>query len=703
MVLRLYICSLLLLLLPLTAGGSIISKFQGSIDVSSVNTNITTPRFSTQTGDRISDSVYTIKSLDQVYSLYWQKKFSDYMSTRAFFLYNRLGVDANNNNTWRRDIQPGGELLLNHPKFSFSAIGRRRISENNYALQDVTRDNISASLKSIRTVRYPFVQLRYEYDHNFTPDDLTQRDNSQNRISLTSNYDYKTHEFLYSFNYSHNKIRSGILTSNEYSHIFQWRQHYYSSNRRFRLQSGYLLNYSSVSEKRNDTASSLQLIPYNELLYAADISPELGSLEPLAALGDGDVSTPTDPVIDIGGASLHRNIGVDIGIGQEISGFYIYTNRSSGNDVLWQVYLSDNNLNWQPSNSQVISSYDFLLGRYEIRFQTVAARYIKVVNISVNPSDSVYVTEVQPVITYNDSREYSRSRSQHIVDVSTSFRHTDALESRSEINIILEPSTNNRKQKTQFNFSYQGKYDQSEKVMHVAGVQYGSQKTGFENLNLDNLNINYNLYYQMLELLEFSFVLQNLRSYIGGTLTNETNSVYSRVDGSLLPTLHFSGELSFSRNNQLSASSVYHIYTARTGVNGNLTRRIDFLLSMMIQHSVKIDFDETIDRQQLTSNLNYRMTRNMFFRSNLSVVHDNNTYVRHDYTLSWNLSSRMSASALVGFTSWGDERNTTRLGLNGNLTIKNRGKLYVTYTANDLYDIGGNRINSFQIGYKTGF
>ena len=114
---------------------------------------------------------------------------------------------------------------------------------------------------------------------------------------------------------------------------------------------------------------------------------------------DGDTDSPTDPIIDIGGALTGRKIGADLGFERPVSALYIYTDRSAGDGPVWQIYASNDNLDWRLVSASPGSTFNPALNRYELLFDSVETRYIKAVKGGVGDIDPVHVTEIEALET----------------------------------------------------------------------------------------------------------------------------------------------------------------------------------------------------------------------------------------------------------------------------------------------------------------
>jgi hypothetical protein len=138
-------------------------------------------------------------------------------------------------------------------------------------------------------------------------------------------------------------------------------------------------------------------IPAVAGLFAVDLTPGIGELDPAPGLVDGERDEPTVPPIDIGGASTFRNVGLDLALSQPATRLEIFVDRLSEPGLAWDVYQSPDNLTWERVGG-VTATFDPTLLFYSLEFPETTARYFKAVNRSVNTQPIVLVTEVRALV-----------------------------------------------------------------------------------------------------------------------------------------------------------------------------------------------------------------------------------------------------------------------------------------------------------------
>ena len=141
-------------------------------------------------------------------------------------------------------------------------------------------------------------------------------------------------------------------------------------------------------------------------LFAIDTTPLIDPLPPEPGLVDGDTASPT--AVNIGGTAAgggtDRNIGLDFDQDAPIDGIQVWVDGTlppiSVSRFSWALYTSGDNLNWTLVDPFVPFTFDDVFNRFELRFNQVAARFVKVVDTNHDPGlGSVFVTEMTAVTT----------------------------------------------------------------------------------------------------------------------------------------------------------------------------------------------------------------------------------------------------------------------------------------------------------------
>lgn len=175
---------------------------------------------------------------------------------------------------------------------------------------------------------------------------------------------------------------------------------------------------SSWGREMNLSSSSRPFLPTISLFVAQGLSalntiPTLGTLDGNPSLTDGDLFSPAGPDLK----TLDNNLGVDLGREQDVERLFIYTLQDFSDlprqpRVIWEIYRSDDGIQWARLPSRPFSTFNLSARRYELSFPAIRARYIKVVNrTSADFPGEVGVTEVEAVSLIPGGKETNQGQS----------------------------------------------------------------------------------------------------------------------------------------------------------------------------------------------------------------------------------------------------------------------------------------------------
>lgn len=312
-------------------------------------------------------------------------QFQDFSTTFA------EGVDST-----RRIRRPILELLYSREQLSGRIAIFDQLIENSPQQEDLERRSLAASV-GWRPTRGPGFSLRYLEERNVADVSVFGRDVDSQLFDLIALYNRKNWGASYSFQQRVVDNRSNQLRTDQDRHEIR------GDGSRFfwdgRLSLGFSGSFSRLNRTSqvSEQTELAEPVPAVEGLAAVDTSPEIGELDPNPTLNDGNIATPASPPIDIGGANTFRNIGLDLGITRPISRLEIAVDVVSGPQLSWRVYQSRDNLVWEEV-SGVTAFFDDALLRYSLRFPETEDRFFKAVNVSVNPTPVVLVTEVRALL-----------------------------------------------------------------------------------------------------------------------------------------------------------------------------------------------------------------------------------------------------------------------------------------------------------------
>jgi hypothetical protein len=643
------------------------------------------------------------ETLRQEYTASWYRNLTSTVIVRGAFRYYDFDLSQDrSSNVWQKEYQPSGELVLNHNDFVFNSGARRRVATSTNISTNQTSDNLTFSLKS-KSLRFPLVTLRYDWDHIFTTD-VDSRDTRDRRFQAGADYTAGNHNLSYNYTrrFNENIISDRATTQN--LHLFRWTQmSRLLADRRLQLGSSYTFSWRSDTDETPVTGQALQYIGGATALYSLDQNPDYDALDTVVTLMDGNTVNPTLPNINIGGATGNQNIGVDFGFDRSVSAMYLYTDRASGQQLQWQVYVSDDNLTWQLYSGAPTVAFNIGLNRYEIGFATVVTRYVKVVNSGFNDIATVYVTEIQALAETDSTAKSTQRATTHLADVNASYKFSEAVKSYADISYQREPSPILGGHRDDLFYALATRYRQSPILSHNFKWQQGFQFLGSGLDDLTNRTASYTLLYTPLQTLDFSLSAYNRNGYIGGVRSTENTSVLVQTHGSPVPRLNMSTEVSFSRIEQSLISATTDTWASRVSMDGRVFRYLDATASYAYQTSYARQSENRRTRHRFGAGLNYRLSQTIFIRGNLDLIGEEVTYISHDYLMSWNMTPRLTTGLTARLTDDGNGQRTTRYSSHLNYQVSSRSSIYFSFTQNDFTQAGGTETTSLQAGFRTGF
>ncbi|PKK85084.1 MAG: hypothetical protein CVT49_00655 [candidate division Zixibacteria bacterium HGW-Zixibacteria-1] len=656
------------------------------------------------TGVSSESEAQTTKSLNQEYSINWTKYFTPYILTRASLRYHNLGIDQSQSaNVWRYDYQPAGELVWKHPYFTLGGIIRRQETTSSNETTNLIR-NSSGLTFTTNSVKYPMLEVRYDWNHTYNDKNRIERDTRERRLQTGLNYNFKRQSFYYNLVRRDNANAGSNLDITETQHLFRWNQSSYWLDNRLRFSSGYDFNYRSQKTENLGGDKLLESLPFSRALYGIDPTPDLSELDSVSTLADGNITDPAQPTIAIGEGLLDRNMGFDFAIEREVSAIYIYTDRPSGAQLSWRIYVSDDNLIWNPVTSAVFAEFNTSFNRYEIFFPPQTTRYIKAVNSGLNDVISVYVTEIQPLIEKQNVVKDSKSSSSHLVDLAANYAFSRIFETSADLTLRREPGGGFGNSRDEIFYSLTGRHRPSSAISQLVRYQSGYENLTDGGTRNDSRSLSYSLLMSPLPTLSFSFAALTRTDYIDKIKTRETNNLFFQTSGNLLAGLDLSLEAGYNRNNQFDSRTAYDSWTYRLSADAKVHRTLDAIFNVLYQSTNSLSDETTRIRRQYSADLNYRLTRTILMRGSLTYDDEENLdYFYQEYNLSWNLTPRITIGALATLNDGDSGVRSERANMRINYKISNGSLLFFSYTRNEFALADRTRTTSLQIGLKSGF
>ncbi len=644
-------------------------------------------------------------TLRQEYTANWSRSLTPYVTVRSSVRYYRFARDQDQAlSTWRQEFQPTAELVWKHPYFLFSSSAQRRRSEASVSRNDRTTDNLLFAF-STGGVRYPYLSLHYDWQHIFDTDAIHDRDTRDRR--LQANVDYSRPNETIAYSLAHRFTENVItgLQSTETSHFVRLgaiRSAF--SDRRLRLSGNYTYSRSARTDESLSSDTILEIIPVAAGLFAEDASPEFGTLDEVLGLTDGNTGGRTQPGIDIGGGLVDRNLGADLGFTRFVSALYMYTEEASGTQPGWSVYASDDNLAWQLWTGNPGAQFNAGLNRYEITFDAIETRYVKVVNRGVNEVAEAYVTELQALHELRMTEDETLVQNAHLADFKASYHASPRLSGTLSLSYQHQPAQRTVGSRNNFDYVLGARYRQTEMISHHMRWEQAFQRFGVGTEDLRQNSAVYTLLLEPLQPLNATLSLDSRHGFEDGVKTQETNSALAQVGGAPIRGLNVSLDASRSRRHQYDRDTRHDARTFGASVDASVSRALDAILSYSYQLTRSRPERVSRTRNRYGMGFSYRLTRNIFARGTINIVDDVKDNMSQNYLLSWNMLPKLKLSARAILQESGDYGHQSKsYGVNATYDTSARSSLYLRYHVNDLSEIGGTRTASFQQGFRTAF
>lgn len=333
-------------------------------------------------------------SLNQRYLVTLLQPVTPWFSFQIAYRYERrdatptFGLD-----TQRTLSEPYLELSYRRQTFDVRLSYRDRTTRGTSERDNLDADSFTADL-TWRPRRGPIFTLRFRDDKNVADVVTFGRDVQTRSLDANVLYAGRNWDARYGFGRLEveNRLSRVELTQNQHEVRGSFQDRFLENRLAFSVD-GYL-NFVEQEQRAPSGQTFTQPIPPSAGLQTIDTTPEIGPLENSPDLIDGDTETPTVPRIEIGSANIFRNIGVSVGIIRLVSQLEITVNALSDPLLVWEVWQSNDNFNWEPVPGAV-SVWDETFLRYEIRFPPTANQFFKAVNVSTNSQPEVAVTEIR--------------------------------------------------------------------------------------------------------------------------------------------------------------------------------------------------------------------------------------------------------------------------------------------------------------------
>ena len=643
------------------------------------------------------------ETLRQQYNARWSRQLLPYVTLSSSFRYFRFELaDEEIASIWQKEMMPRAELAWRHPQFHFNAGVSRRDSWF-LSGQGVLRSEALNFALRTRDSRYPILSLFYDWQHSVESGQGILRNTKDKRLRGEFNYSRGGGSIGYSLTRRLSENLLPGLESEQLDHQLRWSSAQQGLvGGRVQLSTQYSFNRSTREDRVKGAEGIFEKLTITVPLYSEDHAPEFGTLEESPGLSDGDKSSPIDPPIDIGGSGQYRNLGADLGFERPISAVFVYTDRSSGSGVSWDVYASNDNLDWERRTSSAVSTFNVVLNRYEIEFDSFDARYVKVVNIGLNEVAEVLITEIeiyQSVLT----EDRSVMRDSQLGQVRLGIRMSDRMSAAIDMSFQYEPATGLVESRMNSGYKLTSRFEQVEWLSHHFRWEQALQDFDkSEGDILDNV-ASYSMLIDPVETLGASFTFIQRQSWFHRDLDQEISSASLDFHGEPGWGLDFSMNLLRNQTVQYRDKREFKTWSYRTSMGGALTSNLDFRFSYSIRDTRSVSGDLSSQRQLWGIEYNYRMTRTLQTSGRFNVVTDVEDFRNQGYNLTWRPLPPLSLSGMLDLTDGGGGLDTRRYSLGVNYDMNRRSAFYLSLAVTDLSNAGGSRTTSFQQGFRTRF
>jgi len=680
---------LVCLLAATGASGAIWDPFGGYVDVAAVQSEV-------NGRDR--------ESLRQDYNVFFDQRLLPYLDLRMAYRYYHFDQELElAMGSYRKEVQPSGELRWNHPLFLAStSLFHREVEIPGDA--PILTNSMLAVFKT-KNQRYPLLELRYDNQHTYEEHQAPDEDIRNRRIQARADYDRPQYQTSYTFSVTESENIITDLKSDSWRHLFRWSgMTRLDEEERTRLSGSY--NFSHTTQNNEVLAvggTVLRPLPIRQGLYALDDAPDFGALVPRDGLADGNTDAPVVPEIDMGGAGNGHNLGADLGSERLVGALHVYTDRPSGDAVIWSVWGSEDNQSWDLVATAPPQGFNTALNRYEMRLPVAASyRYVKAVNVGLNDIAQVLVTELIVLELVSETSENGLQFVSHQLDSRLGHQFNERWQGAADMSLQIDENPGRGGDRSRGSLGARISFEPDQKWVHTGRWEMSSQWNEEADDVAENV-LGYSLFYDPLETLRSSFSLTDRLTWLAGARSR--HRLGSAVEGNadLLRGLLATLGLSASRSEDFAGDRKYTTWSARARIQAALTDDLDLVLDGSYLESLETIEDELRKRRDAGIGLDWRVTRDLYVRVSLrqtSEVSDRGTI---DALLSWAVLPSLRLSVQHYELTDDDLTTTLRRSANLDWELGARTNIYLRVAEVDLSGGGGDRTTSFQQGFRMGF
>lgn len=644
-------------------------------------------------------------TFQQRYNVNVSRSLTDALSTRLSYRYFKFDIDAAEQlGVFREETQPSAEVAWRHEFWRATATGQRRRVKTGASSGDLVTESFLADWKTTST-NWPIFGLRYDWTQIRDEGGLGTRSSRNARLVGTVDVKRDSEEFDYTIarQSSTNLIRD--LDQREWSNQFRYLgSHRLDTANRWRLDTQYLFTRNDRVVEVPEGSTFLEEVSVSRGLFAIDPGPELGELQSVSGLVDGNTGAVTLPLIEIGSGSVDRNIGVDLGLVRgAIAGVFVYVDRLSSGTVTWEVYSSEDGLNWTLATSSPFRRFDPAFLRYELEFAPIQGRYVKVVNGGLNETAGVLVTELEIFESNERVGEVETHATTHFADAALRWRASDDVLMNLTTSARLEPQQGSVGDRTSYDYSLRGSWDQTESVQWNGRWEQAWQRFGGTRPALRDDLLSATLIYDPLPTLGTSSSASVRRSAEGGETLRTIYGLFATADARPISALDVVVDGLVSHLDDPAADRTSDIWSVRTGLDAAVTRSLNVIGSWSHQETRVMPVNELVIRRFWTLDVDLQLTERLFARAGMTWVVDRRFSRRQSYLLNWRMGARLVLSGQLIYDDGTGGFQTDRVSFSATLDVNSRTSAYVRFAEIEQGPDGDDRTMSWQQGLRMIF
>jgi hypothetical protein len=322
-----------------------------------------------------------------------------------------LKTDGTDTRTTVMKFRPYIDLTLETPLYT-AGIGYIRRQERTEVSHSPSVTLVNDEYNAIlgwRPEGLPHIEMRYRRTNSYD-EDKDLRDTKEDYINLISRYVYKGLQVDYNGTYIHTMDDLNNLDVKQQLH--NGRVSYSDSffDSRVLLNTTYDVFYNQVKTVSEGTGFvTTQVFPFAGLSRVDNTLPPLPlALDPNPALVDGNTAASAGIDLVSDPPLVRRQMGLDFLNPTEVNQLLVWVDRELTSTIpgsfSWDVFISEDNLNWTHWAGPLAGSFGPFQNRFEINFPVIPARrYIKVVTTPLARSPlvppNIFVTELQAFLS----------------------------------------------------------------------------------------------------------------------------------------------------------------------------------------------------------------------------------------------------------------------------------------------------------------